>query len=44
MIQTLAFKFRPKKDLFVLDQTLLPERKVFIPLKSMLIKIQNPKN
>ena len=26
-IQTLAFKFHPKKGLFILDQTLLPEKK-----------------
>ena len=36
MIQTLAFKFRPKKDFFILDQTLLPEKKEFI-------KIEHPK-
>ena len=36
MIQTLAFKFRPKKDLFILDQTLLPEKKEFV-------KIEHPK-
>ena len=35
MIQTLAFKFQPKKDLFILDQSLLPEKKEFI-------KIENP--
>ena len=33
-IKTLAFKFRPEKDLFILDQTLLPEKKVFIPIKN----------
>ena len=33
-IKTLAFKFRPTKDLFILDQTLLPEKKVFIPIKN----------
>ena len=36
MIETLAFKFRPKKDLFILDQTLLPEKENFI-------KIENPR-
>ena len=36
MIQTLAFKFRPKKDFFILDQSLLPEKKEFL-------KIENPK-
>ena len=36
MIQTLAFKFRPKKDLFILNQTLLPEEKEFL-------KIEDPK-
>jgi len=36
VIQTLAFKFRPKKDFFILDQSLLPQKKVFI-------EIENPK-
>ena len=31
-IKTLAFKFQPYKDLFLLDQSLLPEKKVFIPI------------
>ena len=35
MIQTLAFKFQPEKDFFILDQTLLPEKKNFL-------KIENP--
>ena len=34
MIQTLAFKFRPKQDFFILDQTLLPERKEFLKIES----------
>ena len=33
-IKTLAFKFRPDKDFFLLDQSLLPEKKVFIPIKN----------
>ena len=33
-IKTLAFKFRSFKDLFILDQTLLPEKKLFIPIKN----------
>ena len=33
-IKTLAFKFRPSKDLFILDQTLLPEKNFFIPIKN----------
>ena len=42
-IKTLAFKFRPTKDLFLLDQTLLPEKKVFIPInntKQMVLAIK----
>lgn len=35
MIQSLAFKFHPQKDFFILDQTLLPGKKEFI-------KIENP--
>ena len=34
MIQTLAFKFRPEKDFFILDQTFLPEKKEFIKIES----------
>ncbi|MCZ0932319.1 MAG: S-methyl-5-thioribose-1-phosphate isomerase [Oligoflexia bacterium] len=37
VIKTLAFKFRPAKDLLLLDQTLLPKKKAFIP-------IENPKH
>ena len=33
-IKTLAFKFRPKKDFFILDQTLLPEKKCYIPIQN----------
>jgi len=33
-IKTLAFHFNPKKDFSVLDQTLLPEKKVFIKIKN----------
>ena len=33
-IKTLAFKFHPTKDFFILDQTLLPEKKVFITIKN----------
>ena len=36
MIQTPAFKFCPDKGLFILDQTLLPEKKKFL-------KIENPR-
>ena len=35
-IKTLALRFRPKKDFYILDQTLLPEKKVFIPIKTPL--------
>ena len=34
MIQTLAFQFRPKNSLSILDQTLLPEKKEFIEIKN----------
>ena len=33
-IETLAFCFRPTKDFYILDQTRLPEKKVFIPINS----------
>ena len=33
MIQTLAFKFRPKQDFFILNQTLLPEKKEFLKIE-----------
>ena len=33
-IKTPAFKFRPIKDLLILDQTLLPEKKVFISIEN----------
>ena len=33
-IKTLAFKFHPKKDLFILDQTRLPEKKTFVPIEN----------
>ena len=36
LIKTLAFRFRPKKDFLLLDQTLLPERKVFISIENPL--------
>ena len=34
MIQSLAFQFQAKKKLLILDQSLLPEKKVFIEIKN----------
>ena len=34
MIKTLAFRFRPKKDFFILDQSLLPEKEKWIEIKN----------
>ena len=34
MIRALTFKFRPGKDFFILDQTLLPEKKRFVKIES----------
>lgn len=34
MIQTLAFKFHPEKGFFILDQSLLPEKKEFLKIES----------
>ena len=35
-IKTLAFRFQPKKDFYILDQTLLPVKKIFIKIESPL--------
>ena len=35
-IKTLALRFHPKRDFYILDQTLLPEKKVFIKIESPL--------
>ncbi len=34
MIETLGFKFNPKQDFFILDQTFLPEQKKFVKIKN----------
>ena len=34
MIKTLTFKFHPKKGFFILDQSLLPEKKKFLKIES----------
>jgi len=46
MIHNLAFKFTDQKELLILDQTLLPEKKEFIQItnpKDMLVAIQTLK-